>query len=144
MNLTKALKHKKKLIKLAEEQYVRFSKFNSNLVGTEAPYSAEAAFTEWLRLTDELVELKTKIHIANGPIMDKIHRMSELKSIIHRFKNVDTRSGTHREYYSDNGQVSEYTAFFDIVKKDTQIHAWECMIEELQEEIESYNANTKI
>ena len=143
MNLTKALKHKKKLIKLAEEQYIRFSKFNSNLVGTEAPYSAETAFNEWLRLSDELVELKTKIHIANGPIMDKIHRMSELKNMIHRFRNVDTKSGTHREYY-ENNQLVEYTAFFDVVRKDTQIQAWEGMIEELQEEIEAYNATTKI
>ena len=143
MNLTKALKHKKKLIKLAEEQYIRFSKFNSNLVGTEAPYSAETAFNEWLRLSDELVELKTKIHIANGPIMDKIHRMSELKNMISRFRGVDTKSGTHREYY-ENNQLVEYTAFFDVVRKDTQIHAWEGMIEELQDEIEAYNATTKI
>lgn len=142
MNLTKALKHKKKLIKLADEQYLRFSKFNSTLVGTESPYSAEQAFNEWLRLTDELVELKTKIHIANGPIMDKIHRMSELKSMIYRFRSVDTKSGVHREYYEK--ETIEYTAFFDVVRKDTQIHAWECMIEELQEEIETYNATTKI
>jgi hypothetical protein len=143
MNLTKALKHKKKLIKLADEHYVRFSKFNSTLAGAEAPYNAEQAFLEWLRLTDELVELKAKIHIANGPIMEKIHRMSELKNMIHRFRNVDTKSGMHREYY-ENNQLVEYTAFFDVVKKDTQIYAWEGMIEELQEEIEAYNATTKI
>jgi hypothetical protein len=142
MNLTKALKHKKKLIKLAEEQYIRFSKFNSTLVGTETPYNAEQAFNEWIRLTDELVELKTKIHIANGPIMNKIHRMSELKNMIHRFRNIDTKSGMQRDYYDK--EAVEYTAFIDVVKKDTQIHAWEGMIEELQEDIEAYNATTKI
>jgi hypothetical protein len=142
MNLTKALKHKKKLIKLAEEQYIRFSKFNSTLVGTETPYNAEQAFNEWIRLTDELVELKTKIHIANGPIMNKIHRMSELKNMIHRFRNIDTKSGMQRDYYDK--EAVEYTSFIDVVKKDTQIHAWEGMIEELQEEIEAYNATTKI
>jgi hypothetical protein len=142
MNLTKALKHKKKLIKLAEEQYTRFSKFNSTLVGTETPYNAEQAFNEWIRLTDELVELKTKIHIANGPIMNKIHRMSELKNMIHRFRNIDTKSGMQRDYYDK--EAVEYTSFIDVVKKDTQIHAWEGMIEELQEEIEAYNATTKI
>ena len=142
MNLTKALKYKKKLIKLIDEQYLRFSKFNSTLVGAEVPYNAEQAFKEWIRLTDELVELKTKIHIANGPIMEKIHRMAELKNMIHRFRSVDTKSGTHRDYYDK--EVAEYTAFMDIVKKDTQIYAWEGMIEELQEEIEAYNATTKI
>jgi len=142
MNLTKALKHKKKLIKLAEEQYIRFSKFNSTLVDTETPYNAEQAFNEWLRLTNELVELKSNIHIANGPIMNKIHRMSELKNMIHRFRGVDTKSGMHREYYDK--EVAEYTAFFDVVKKDTQIHTWESEIEMLQEEIEAYNATTKI
>ena len=142
MNLTKALKHKKKLIKLAEEQYIRFSKFNSTLVGTETPYNAEQAFNEWIRLTDELVELKTKIHIANGPIMNKIHRMGELKNMIHRFRNVDTKSGIQRDYYDK--EAVEYTAFIDVVKKDTQIHIWEGIIEELQEEIEAYNATTKI
>ena len=142
MNLTKALKHKKKLIRLAEEQYLRFAKFNSTVVGTHSPYSAETAFNEWIRLTEELVELKTKIHLANGPIMHKIHRMSELKGMIHRFRNVDTKSGMQRDYYDKD--AVEYAAFIDVVKKDTQIHIWEGMIEELQEEIESYNATTKI
>ena len=67
MNLTKALKHKKKLVKQIDEMFIRFQKYNSqpaDQVGTG--YNPEEAYNKWINLTNELVELKTKIHLENG------------------------------------------------------------------------------
>jgi hypothetical protein len=143
MNLTKALKQKKKLIKQADEMFARFSKFNSTVVDSDVPYKADESFDAWVKLTNELIDLKTKIQISNAPIMSKIFRIAELKNMVHRFKSIDTKKGTHRDYYDSQSPV-EYTAYFDLIGKDHQIKLWEEEIELLQEEIETFNATTKI
>ncbi len=143
MNLTKALKHKKKLIRQADEAYTRFMAFNSKEVGSTTPYSAEEAFNAWLGLTAQVVELKTKIQKANMPIMEKIFKLGELKNQISRMRGIETKQGRHRDRYGD-GAYLEYECFMNLVQKDTQVKAWEAELEELQEEIEAFNAITKI
>jgi uncharacterized protein (DUF342 family) len=145
MNLTKALKHKKKLVKQADEMFVRFSKYNSQPKETvEKGYDAGQAYDTWLKLTNELVELKTKIHIANQPIADKIFRLGELKNLISRLRNVETKSGSFKEYRYSDAEPIEYVAFISLFEKDEQIAAWEAELETIQEEIEAFNAITKI
>jgi chromosome condensin MukBEF MukE localization factor len=145
MNLTKALKAKKKLIKQIDTIYNRFQKFNSYEAGTTPTYSAEEAYNEWLLLTSELVELKAKIQRANAPIIDKIFRLGELKSIISRLRGVNTTAGIHRERsYGLTESVVEHIAFMDLKKRDADIEVFENEIEKLQEEIEAFNIITKI
>ena len=86
MNITKSLKLKKKLIKQADVAYDRFSKYNSVDITAETPYDAMTAYQEWIDLTNQLIDLKTKIHLANAPVYGKIFRMSELKSLISKLK----------------------------------------------------------
>ena len=143
MNLTKALKHKKKLIKEADNAFTRFSYFNSKEVGATTPYDPEKAYEDWIKLTTQIVELKTKIQRANAPIMDKIFRMSEVKNCISRVRGVDTKEGRHRDRYGD-GESAEYTCFMNLLQKDAQVAAWETELETLQDEIEAFNAVTKI
>jgi len=142
MNLTKALKEKKKLIKKADEAYKRFSEFNSIETESTPAYNAETAFGEWVTLTNQLVELKTKIQKANNGIMDKIFRLGELKNMVHRLRSVDVTEGKIRARYVDT--TTERTAWMTLLSRDNQIQDWENQIETLQEEIESYNALTKI
>ena len=144
MNLTKALKLKKKLIKQVGEAYTRFRLHNSHEVGMEPPYSAEVAYTEWFNLTNELIELKTKIHQANVPIAHKIFSLGELKSMVKQLKGLDTDSGKIRKRGYGVDEMQEYTAYLDTVKRDALIVELEEKIEILQEEIESHNALTKI
>jgi hypothetical protein len=143
MNLTKALKHKKKLVKQADEMFVRFSKYNSQPVGFVG-YDPAVAYESWLSLTNELVDLKTKIHIANEPIAHKIFRLGELKNLISRLRNVETKSGSFKEYRYSDAEPVEYVAFLSLFEKDEQIAAWEAELETIQEEIEAFNAITKI
>ena len=115
MNLTKALKLKKKLIKQAGEAYNRFRLCNSHEVGMEPTYSAEVAYTEWFNLTNELIELKAKIHQANVPIAHKIFSLGELKSMVKQLKGLDTDSGKVRKRGYGVDEVTEYKAYIDTV-----------------------------
>jgi hypothetical protein len=144
MNLTKALKTKKKLVKQVDEAYTRFLAFNSHEAGMSTPYNAEEAFNAWLDLTKQLIDLKTKIQLANAPIAEKIFRLGELKNLSSRMRNVDVKEGMHRDRYTNDGTQIEYVAFMNLVAKDKQVKQWEAEIEALQEEIEAFNAITKI
>ena len=144
MNLTKALKHKKKLVKQADEFYSRFYNYNSFEVGTTPSYNPEEMFEGWLKKTDELVSLKAKIHQANIPIAEKIFRLGEIKNVISRMRGLDTKEGKVRDRYSVNDNAIEYTSYVNLVSKDLQIKNYEEELEKLQEEIEAFNAITKI
>ena len=145
MNLTKALKHKKKLVKQADEMFVRFSKYNSQpKESVDKGYDPAVAYESWVSLTNELVDLKTKIHIANFPIAHKIFRLGELKNLISRLRNVETKSGSFKEYRYSDAEPVEYVVFLSLFEKDELIQAWEAELETLQEEIEAFNAITKI
>jgi hypothetical protein len=145
MNLTKALKHKKKLIKQADEAFTRFQRYNSqNKENVDKGYDPEAAYNNWIRLTNELITLKTKIHNANAPIANRIFRLGELKNLVSRLRSIDTKKGLVREYRSVDSIPVEYVAYMDLFNKDNQIFNWEQEIESIQEEIEAFNAITKI
>ena len=141
MNLTKALKHKKKLVKQIDEMYIRFSKFNSVEKGSVG-YDPEQAYTQWVELTNKLIDLKTKIHIANTGIANKIFTLGELKNMAAKLRNVSTQEGTVKDRYTD--VVSEYTVHMNLFDKDLRVKELEEQIETLQEEIEAYNALTMI
>ena len=145
MNLTKALKHKKKLVKQADEAFTRFQRYNSqNKENVDKGYNPEEAYNDWRALTDQLVALKTKIHKANAPIAEKIFRLGELKNQVTRLRNIETKTGITREYRSADSIPVEYVAYMDLFTKDAQIASWEQEIETIQEEIEAFNAITKI
>ena len=145
MNLTKALKHKKKLVKQADEMFNRFQRYNSqNKENVDKGYDPAKAYESWLKLTNELVDLKTKIHNANIKIAEKIFRLGELKNLVSRIRVVDTKSGLVKEHRHPDVAPIEYVAYMDLFAKDDQISKWEGEIEQLQEEIEAYNAITKI
>jgi hypothetical protein len=141
MNLTKALKHKKKLVKQIDEMFIRFSKFNSVEKGSVG-YDPEQAYNQWVELTNNLIDLKTKIHIANVGIADKIFKLGELKNMASKIRNVSTQEGTVKDRYTD--AATEYVVHMDLFAKDTRVKELEEQIETLQEEIEAYNALTMI
>lgn len=142
MNLIKALKTKKKLIKQINTTYSRLSESNSVTVDTVRTYSPEDSYNKWIRLTNELIDLKTKIQLANAPIASKIFRLGELKSMVSSFKHLSTVEGKITVRYSP--ESVEYIAYINTLQRDQIIEKWEEEIEQLQEEIEAFNAVTKI
>jgi len=97
------------------------------------------------RLTNELIELKTKIHLANSPVYDKIFRLSELKSLVSKIKSLNCTEGTSVDYYSRRSENPPVmTAEISILERDSMVKIMEDEIESLQEELDTHNALTQI
>ena len=92
MNIKKALKLKNKLVLQVSENYQKVSAYNSVEEGSKKPYDTRESLEAYNSSVNELIELKTKIHRANGPVYDKIFRLSELKSMAARMMLITLNS----------------------------------------------------
>ena len=145
MNVKKALKEKNRLVKEIQELYGRLAQYNSVEVGNTRPYSPKQMMEEINQKSNELVELKTKIHKANTPVYDKIFRLSELKSTIARLKSLDCTEGVSTDYYSRNRENPPVkTAEISVVVRDEMIKHMESDIELIQDILDNHNQNTEI
>ena len=145
MNIKKALKEKNRLVKEIQDLQVRVATYNSIEVGNKRPYSVRESLEKLNSLSNELVELKTKIHVANAPIYKHIFRLSELKSMITRIKNLDCNEGTVNDYYTRNREtplVKEVE--ISIVERDEMVKHMEGQIEEIQDILDNHNQITEI
>lgn len=145
MNIRQALKEKNKLVKEIQDLYGRISQYNSVEVGGQRPYSSKQLMEIVNQKSNELIELKTKIHLANAPVYDKIFRLSELKSTITRIKNLDCTEGVSNDYFSRNRENPPVkTAEISIVERDEMVKHMEEQIETLQDILDTHNQNTQI
>lgn len=145
MNIRQALKEKNKLVKEIQDLYGRISQYNSVEVGGQRPYSSKQLMEIVNQKSNELIELKTKIHLANAPVYDKIFRLSELKSTITRIKNLDCTEGVSNDYFSRNRENPPVkTAEISIVERDEMVKHMEEQIETIQDILDTHNQNTQI
>lgn len=145
MTVKQALKLKNKLVKEITEELQKAQSYNSVEVGSPRPYSSSEALERVSKLTNELVELKTKIHQANSPVYDKIFRLSELKSLVSKIKMLNCTEGTSTDYYSRRSENSPVmTSEISIVERDSMVKIMEDEIESIQDELDTHNALTQI
>jgi hypothetical protein len=143
MKVKQALKQKKKLATKMNQEFVRVNMYNSVEEGATRVYDVKASMQNWLKMIDELVELKTKIHLANVPVYGKIFRMSELKSQLSNLKQLDCVDGKHFDRYGRGESVIK-TAEISVLERDEMVLKIEEEIERLQEELDEHNATTSI
>jgi hypothetical protein len=143
MKVKQALKYKKKLATKMNQEFVRVNMYNSVEEGTTRVYDVKEAMQNWLKMGEELVELKTKIHLANAPVYGKIFRMSELKSQLSNLRQLDCVDGKHFDRYG-RGEAVVKTAKISVLEKDQLVLTIEEEIEKLQEELDEHNATTSI
>jgi hypothetical protein len=117
--------------------------YNSVEEGTTRVYDVKEAMQNWLKMGEELVELKTKIHLANAPVYGKIFRMSELKSQLSNLRQLDCVDGKHFDRYG-RGEAVIKTAEISVLERDEMVLKIEEEIERLQEELDEHNATTSI
>jgi hypothetical protein len=147
MKVKQALKYKKKLASKMNQEFSKVQMYNSVEEGSTRVYDVKESMQNWLRISEELVELKTKLHLANGPVYGKIFRMSELKSQLSNLKSLDCVEGKYSDRYSrmSLGEASIIkTAQIGILERDQMILSIEEEIETLQEELDEHNATTSI
>lgn len=143
MTLKQALKKKNKLAADIAMHWARVKRFNSLPEGSVRHYEPAESMVLAVGLTRELAELKEKIHNANGPIAGKIALLAELKSSIARLKKVDTFEGVKNERYSDE-KGSKFDVVLSVVTIDGQVQLFEDEIEQIQDDLDHFNAITKI
>ena len=142
MNVSQALKKKNKLAVELKKQYAIAQKFNSQEAGNPRRYSVQDALDKAAEITAELIELKTRIHLANAPVYSKIFRMAELKGRIKELRKVPTDEGKHEGRYGS--APSEKEVEINIAQLDSFVVTLEASIEEIQTELDVHNATTTI
>jgi hypothetical protein len=142
MNVSQALKQKNKLVIELKKQYQIAQKFNSQEEGNIRRYSVQDALDKAVELTLELTNLKTKIHLANAPVYDKIFRMAELKNRIKELRKIPTEEGKAESRYSSVVSVKEVE--INIAQLDEMVQILEARIEEIQAELDVHNTTTQI
>ena len=144
MTIKQALKQKNKLIKTIGENTKLMQEYNSVEVGNERPYSSVELLAQISEYTKELAKLKTKIHIANTPVLEDIFLMSELKSMAQSLKKMDCTEGkSNRDRYRLESE-SVKTSEISLVKRNEVIKEMEARIEEIQDRLDVFNATTEI
>ncbi len=142
MNVKQALKQKNKLVTDLKAQYEILKKYNSIEEGNPRRYSMNDTLDKITNLSNELVELKAKIHKANQPVYDKIFALAELKGLVKELKKVPTDEGKQVERYGSVQSVKEVE--LNIVDIQSKVDILSVRIEELQNELDIHNANTSI
>jgi hypothetical protein len=144
MTIKNALKLKNKLIKQIGENTKLMQEYNSIEVGNDRPYSSVILLAQISEDTKELAKLKSKIHIANTPVLEDIFLMSELKSIAQSLKKMDCTEGkSNRDRYRLESE-SVKTSEISLVRRNETIKELETRIEEIQDRLDVFNATTQI
>ena len=142
MNVKQALKEKNKLVTDLKAQYEILKKYNSIEEGNPRRYSMNDTLDKITNLSNELVELKAKIHKANQPVYDKIFALAELKGMVKELKKVPTDEGKQVERYGSVQSVKEVE--LNIVDIQNKVDILTVKIEEIQNDLDIHNANTQI
>jgi hypothetical protein len=142
MNIKQALKLKNKLVTQIKEQYEIAKAHNSIEQGNPRRYSAVAAINKAEELSNELAELKTKIHLANAPVYDLIFQMSELKNQIKQLKSIPVEEGKVTERYGSVTAIKEVE--LNIAERDNLVKGLENKIEAIQDQLDTHNATTEL
>jgi hypothetical protein len=108
--------------------------------GTEKTYSTHELYQTTLQDLEAIVALKTKIQLANGPILNKIFRLSELKNLASKMKYWDCDN----ERTIDSGIISFSYPEITVLERDQLLEGIENEIESIQDELDAFNQKTII
>ena len=142
MNVKQALKQKNKLVTELKAQYQILQKFNSIEEGNPRRYIMVDVLAKIESLSNELVELKARIHKVNQPVYNQIFLLAELKGRIKELKKVPTDEGKQTERYGSVQSIK--VVELNIVDIENRVGELQDRIEELQNELDIHNANTII
>ena len=144
MNIKQALKEKNKLAKKVTDLMDRTNRNNSLDEGAVRSYDPKESLEQALQMVDDLVNLKTKMHMANAEVYDKIFRMSEYKSLVKYLKALNCSQGTIVTSRYGDSTARQMTTVISEVERDSLVEKYETLIDNLQTELDTHNATTQI
>ena len=142
MKLSKALRVKNQLISQITKKRSIIIKYNSYNILNKPKWDVVEQLKELNLLVKKLIELKTKISLANKPILETIHLIEETKSMIALLTELPIKSGIHKDNY--NNSQTEYAVFIDEVDKIKTIENLQDTIYTQQDILAQHNAKTEI
>lgn len=144
INISKALKLKNKLVSDINKEWQKVVSYNSVITGANRPFSIENSYKKVEELKSKLVELKTKIHLANAPVYNIIFAMSELKELAKALNSLSCDQGPVTDPYRRSETPLVYSTIIDVVAKEEKLAFITQRIEEMQEVLEKHNVTTEI
>jgi hypothetical protein len=144
VNLAKALKNKNRLVGEVKKVQEIILRENSREITSTSQVDVPEKVKLMNELIDRLIDIKSKITAANIGVYPKLAEMSECKSLMEYYSVVNTRDGkiTSRGY---NG--TEETIYVASIKQpdvDAIRDTLQKRINNLQDEVDDYNATTYI
>ena len=143
MNLSKALKLKNKKLKEYSDTLSKAVSHNSYDVDTKQIYNSKELYEQSIALLNDYIKLKTSIHLTSQPIRSKIFELGELKSLLNKVSHITTTEGIQKEGYREI-TTRTYAASINEFDKTNIIKGIEDKIENLQDEIDTFNATTEL
>lgn len=144
MNIKQALKEKNKKAKKIIDLLDRTDKYNSMEEGGVRTYNPTESLEQSIETMEELITLKTRIHKANIEVYDNIFRMAEYKSFVKYLKNLNCEEGKiTRTRFGDSASLNKTTIITER-ERDELVENYEKMIDDIQSELDEYNATTHI
>jgi hypothetical protein len=146
MNLSQALKQKTRLAGELVRQQQILQRENSRRSDSVSAVDRNAVYGKILDLSTQLGELKGKITQANVNIYPALERMAELKSRIGFLNGLDKRKGEEISFVGHDQEklVYKWDSFIDQEKCDETVAELQEQINDLQDEVDAFNATTEI
>lgn len=145
MKIAKALKIKNRLAGELNRIKGLIERENSQLLANFNEYKMKELSESFYNTKADLIRLKAKIQMKTAPISEKLIAIAEAKDEMSFFQSLDTKDGEFIvTRYGVEPNTTVYKAHYtqdDVDKKVVEIQA---QIDNLQDEIDEYNATTSI
>ena len=145
MTLATALKEKNRLAGELSRNWSMIAKENSKREDVSRVIDVAEVHQKVQLYREKLVELKTKIGLANAGNLERIYRLEELKNELKRLDDIRTDETSDFQEIGDSN-VKEYKR--TVVFTAAQIYKMREKLQQdcndIQDELDAYNATTKI
>lgn len=148
ISLSKALKYRKRvraaIAKVSAD--IQTSNVVTALEGKEPirEVDPKKLMTQRELFVQHLSDLEVLLNAANMKIQDKIIRLRELKGFVAFLKQISTEHGPQHRYYAGDTPVSVSHAAYRKNDIDDMVRKSEMEIDTIQDELDAFNATTKI
>ena len=141
INLSRALKLKNRLVhRLAQLDHLIVG-YNST-PDENQEYDVRSLYERRAALVKHLIDLKLTISVTNQPIQRLIFELAECKGLVATLLTVPTKHGPNFEGYPPVRRT--YVAQFRKAEIDRETKRVEQRIDEIQDELDRFNASTVI
>lgn len=138
--LARALKERSRIAGKLKKKIEVLKRNNSIVEGSHRSFDLKTILEECDSLHMRLIAVRRAIAKANAQIAEKIVEKEELQDLISKLNEIDTFEGirTYRE------EKTTYVVSISGPEISTKVDDLQLQIERLQDEIDEYNARTKV